>query len=73
MANKNENWGGGFDPPIHIEGPIVNSFCNGEFNLSDEDRRLFAISRGSIPSEKLPRFNSRRRAKKINIPLQSCP
>jgi len=30
---------------IHIEQPIVRSFCDGEFHLTYEDKKFFGITR----------------------------
>lgn len=31
--------------PIHIDSPIINSFCNGEFEFTEEDKKFFGIPR----------------------------
>ncbi len=33
------------DTPIRIKGPIVNSFCNGELHITEEDKVFFRKAR----------------------------
>lgn len=46
-----------FNIPVKLEGPIVNSFCNGEFKVTDDDREFFRLARKLIkPDDDLKKF-----------------
>lgn len=57
-----------FNIPVKLEGPIVNSFCNGEFIVTDDDREFFRLARKlTQPDDAIQSKNSQRKSKKEEV------